>query len=83
MGGLAMIWCDFEDVRRYKEAVEVARAAGATVGLATMRVTKPGEEGFLKQIAECAPGCAVGTESESLAYLPRRGRTSNWSATTR
>jgi U32 family peptidase len=68
-GGLAMIWCDFEDVRRYKEAVEVARAAGRTIGLATMRVTKPGEEGFLKQIAECAPDALLVRNLSSLSYF--------------
>jgi putative protease len=47
----ALVWCDFEDVRRYREAVAAARAAGVPVGLATLRVVKPGEEGFLAPLA--------------------------------
>jgi putative protease len=47
----ALVYCDFEDVRRYRDAVLRARAAGVPVGLATLRITKPGEEGFLRQIA--------------------------------
>jgi putative protease len=47
----ALVYCDFEDVRRYREAVERARAAGLPVGLATLRIVKPGEEGFLKPLA--------------------------------
>ena len=47
------VYCDFEDVRRYKEAVAVARAASVPVGLATVRVVKPGEEGLLRQVAAC------------------------------
>ncbi len=47
----ALVYCDFEDVRRYREAVERAHAAGLPVGLATLRVVKPGEEGFLQSLA--------------------------------
>jgi putative protease len=50
-----IVYCDFEDVRRYREAVGVARAAGLPVALATLRVVKPHEEGLLRQIADCAP----------------------------
>jgi putative protease len=47
----AMVYCDFEDVRRYGDAVERAHAAGVPVGLATLRVVKPGEEGLLHALA--------------------------------
>jgi putative protease len=47
----ALVWCDFEDVRRYREAVAVAHEAGLSVGVATLRVVKPGEEGFLMPLA--------------------------------
>ena len=40
-----LVYCDFEDVRRYRDAVELAHAAGQPVGLATLRILKPGEEG--------------------------------------
>lgn len=49
----AMVYCDFEDVRRYREAVEKAKAADMPIGLATLRIIKPGEEGLLRQIAKC------------------------------
>jgi putative protease len=51
----ALVYCDFEDVRRYREAVARARAAGLPIGLATLRIVKPGEEGFLRQIAGHGP----------------------------
>jgi putative protease len=47
----ALVWCDFEDVRRYREAVDRTHTAGVPVGLATLRVVKPGEEGFLQPLA--------------------------------
>src|SRR5207237_8785278 len=47
----ATAYCDFEDPRRYREAVARAKAAGVPVGLAPLRIVKPGEEGFLRQLA--------------------------------
>jgi putative protease len=55
----AMVYCDFEDVRRYKEAVATARAAGLPVGLGTIRVLKPGEDGLLRQVLACGPDAAL------------------------
>jgi putative protease len=51
----ATVYCDFEDVRKYRDAVVRSRAAGVPIGLATIRIVKPGEEGFLRQVAECEP----------------------------
>jgi putative protease len=51
IGRPALVWCDFEDVRRYREAIALARAAGMPVGVATLRVVKPGEDGFLAPLA--------------------------------
>src|SRR5207248_3978599 len=50
-----LVYCDFEDLRRYREAVTRARSAGMPVGLATLRIQKPGEEGHLRQIAGYGP----------------------------
>ncbi|MBI3464541.1 MAG: DUF3656 domain-containing protein, partial [Planctomycetes bacterium] len=47
----AMVYCDFEDVRRYRDAVARAHTAGMPIGLATLRIIKPGEQGLLRQIA--------------------------------
>jgi putative protease len=54
-GRPASVTCEFEDIRRYREAVAIAREAGVSVGLATLRITKPGEEGFLHTIAGHQP----------------------------
>ncbi|MGL6094763.1 MAG: U32 family peptidase [Fimbriiglobus sp.] len=51
----AVIYCDFEDLRRYADAVPRVRAAGIPVGLATLRVLKPGEEGFQSLITRANP----------------------------
>lgn len=55
--GVETIYCDFEDPRRYKEAVSVLRASGSasTIHLATPRILKPGETGYLKLIEKASP----------------------------
>jgi putative protease len=47
----ALVWCDLEDVRRYRDAVGLARSAGLSVGVATLRVIKPNDEGLLGTVA--------------------------------
>jgi U32 family peptidase len=51
LGRPCLVYCDFEDVRRYREAVTRSHAAGMPIGLATLRIVKPGEEGLLRQVA--------------------------------
>jgi len=55
--GIKRIYADFEDIRRYKEAVEIVRAAGgdATIHLATPRIQKPQETGYFKLIDKNQP----------------------------
>jgi putative protease len=55
--GIKRIYADFEDIRRYKDAVEMVRAAGgdATIHLATPRIQKPQETGYFKFIDRSNP----------------------------
>ena len=50
----AQIYCDFEDPRRYKDAVEIFRSQNSNLNsqiiLATPRIIKSGEIGYLKMI---------------------------------
>ncbi len=51
------IYLDFEDVRRYKDAVDQHRQSGSSVPvfLATPRIQKSGEEGYFKLIERAEP----------------------------
>jgi len=49
--GCATVYADFEDVRRYADAVTLARNR-AELFLATPRILKPGEQGLLKTISQ-------------------------------
>ena len=55
--GVSTLFLDFEDLRRYRKAVEQVREAGkaATVFLATPRIQKAGEQGFFKLIEAAEP----------------------------
>ncbi len=48
---------DFEDIRRYRDAVALVRESGsrAPIFLATPRIQKAGEQGFFKLIENAAP----------------------------
>ena len=65
----AAVYCDFEDLRRYKDAVPRAKAAGVPVGLATLRVLKPGEEGFQSLVARAEPDIVLVRNLASIGYF--------------
>ena len=61
--GVSAIYCDFENPKRYRDAVAQFRAAQAasstgsaankTIWVAPPRITKPGEEWILQQVRSC------------------------------
>jgi putative protease len=54
--GCATVYVDFEDIRRYDEAVAcVRKRTGAQIFLATPRIQKAGEQGFFKLINDAGP----------------------------
>jgi len=58
--GVREIYADFEDLRRYREAVQLVRDSGhgpvpAQILLATPRIQKAGEEGFFRLIEAAQP----------------------------
>jgi len=65
----ATVYCDFEDLRRYKDAVPRARAAGMPVGLAPLRVLKPGEEGFQSLVVRAEPDVVLVRNLASISYF--------------
>jgi len=50
--GVKRIYADFEDIRKYKDAVSLVRESGteSTIHLATPRIQKSGEAGYFKLI---------------------------------
>jgi putative protease len=65
---LGFVYCDFEDIRRYREAVSRCRAANIPVALATLRIVKPGEDGVLRQILDCSPDAVLVRNLAGVAF---------------
>jgi putative protease len=57
--GTTTLYCDFEDPKKYREAVRMVREMGTCtlppreIWVAPPRITKPGEEWILKQVRSC------------------------------
>lgn len=64
----SLVYCDFEDVRRYREAVTLARSQALSIGLATLRIVKPGEESWLRLIASYQPDCILTRNLASISF---------------
>jgi len=74
--GVQTIYCDFEDPRRYKDAVQLFKSIisnpQSTISLATPRILKPGEIGYLKLIENAAPDGLLLRNLAALEYYKDR-----------
>ena len=63
-GEVPVAYCDFEDIRLYKDAVARVREAGSRtrVFLATPRIQKAGESGYFKLIERAEPEWCPGSK---------------------
>ena len=64
---------DFQDLREYREAVGIARAAGIPLDLATPRIQKPGETGIFRMVEKAAPDGVLVRNLSGLAWFRERG----------
>jgi putative protease len=68
--GITELYADFEDLRRYKEAVAMVREHGsAQILLATPRIQKATEEGFFKLIENAAPDGVLIRNLGAISYF--------------
>ena len=74
--GVETVYCDFEDPRRYKAAVELFKSTiqnpSSNIFLATPRILKPGEIGYLKLIEKAAPDGLLLRNLAALHYYKDR-----------
>ena len=68
--GIAHVECDFEDIKKYREAVALARERKAWIALAPPRIHKPDEGGIAKLVASCAPDAVLARSTAHLALFP-------------
>jgi U32 family peptidase len=65
----AQILADFEDLRRYAEAVEMAQNANVPLAIAPLRVWKPAEEGFQSMVVRANPSAILVRNLASISYF--------------
>ncbi len=74
--GVETLYCDFEDPRRYKDAVALVRSEisdpKSQIHLATPRILKPGEIGYLKLIEKAEPDGLLLRNLGALHYYQHR-----------
>lgn len=70
--GVRSIYVDFEDIRRYPEAVEIAESS-AELFLATPRIQKPGEQGFFRLIENARPAGVLIRNLGAITYFRGKG----------
>ena len=72
---VADVYCDFEDPRRYKDAVALKSQISdlkSQISLATPRILKPGETGYLKLIERSEPDGLLLRNLASLEHFKHR-----------
>ena len=71
--GVDQIYADFQDIREYARAVEIAHARGAEIYLATPRIQKPAEGPLFKHLLRHAPDGILVRNLGGLLFYTARG----------
>jgi len=71
--GERSLYADFADIRQYREAITIARDAGATVYPATPRIQKPDELGIFALMAKQGPDGVLVRNYAGLRYFRDHG----------
>jgi putative protease len=71
--GERSLYADFADIRHYREAIEIARAAGAAILPATPRIQKPDELGIFALMHKQGPDGVLARNYAGLRYFRDRG----------
>jgi putative protease len=71
--GERSLYADFADIRQYREAIDLARAAGATLYPATPRIQKPDELGIFALLAKQGPDGVLVRNYAGLTFFRDQG----------
>ncbi len=64
---------DFQDIREYRDAVEIARGSDQTILLATPRIQKPDEMGLFRAMLKHQPDGVLVRNLSGLAFFQEQG----------
>ncbi|QDU93069.1 DUF3656 domain-containing U32 family peptidase [Lignipirellula cremea] len=71
--GVTQVLADFQDIREYRQAVEIAHGLGATIYLATPRIQKPDEFNLFKALEKHGADGVLVRNLAGLRYYVERG----------
>ncbi|MDA0831728.1 MAG: DUF3656 domain-containing protein [Planctomycetota bacterium] len=66
--GVRQLYVDFQDIREYREAVQIAHTHAAEIFLATPRIQKPGERGIFLALAKHGADGILARNLGAVAY---------------
>ncbi|WP_219834366.1 U32 family peptidase [Paenibacillus sp. R14(2021)] len=66
-----MVYADFEFIKQFPAAMELARGAGKRIGLVTPRIHMPGENGYHANILKLKPDAVLVRNTGALYYYLR------------
>lgn len=72
--GASTVYVDFQDLREYREATDLAQAAGAEILLATPRIQKPGEMGIFRMLAKREAAGILARNLAGIDFFVNAGR---------
>jgi putative protease len=70
---VSMVYADFHDVREYGRAIEVAHDAGVLIGVATIRMQKPGETGLIRVLGRHRPDLILARNLAAIDFFGKEG----------
>ena len=70
--GVELVYADFHDIREYARAVEIAHEHQARIGIATVRMQKPGEAGLIRVLARHRPDLILARNLAAIEYFHER-----------
>ncbi len=82
--GVVTLYCEFEDLKKYREAVarfrsSTLRAPHSEIFVAPPRITKPGEEWVLKQVRSCEADGYLVRNHDHLGFFANDRRVGDYS----
>jgi putative protease len=66
-----LIYADFHDIRQYREAIQTAHERETPIGLATIRMQKPGEGGLLRVLGRHRPDWILARNLAAMDHFHR------------
>jgi U32 family peptidase len=76
---ISRVYCDFENPKRYRDAVELARNRGSEIFVAPPRIFKMGEEWTLKQVHSCQADGYLVRNYDHLSFFANDRRVGDFS----